>query len=643
VESALPVWIIVIPLIGAIAVLLRSDSDRQRNGIVVGTTLITFVLLLILYKPAIEGGVHYTLSYLPGLDLSFKVDPAGWLVALITAFLWILSSIFGISYMTQEGNRCRYDFFLLCTLSANLGVLLAGDYFTLFIFFEALLFLPYPLIAHKEDARAIKGANLYLYVGVISSLALLAGIVLLKHHTGTIAIQSIAADVSATMSSGIKYQIAALMIIGFGGKAGIFLEHFWLPEAHPVAPTPASALLSGAMIKAGAYGIFRVVTHLFMPQGDSVGEWLTLSNIGYVTIWVGVVTMFFAVLSALISSDSKRMLAFHSVSQMGYIVMGIGCAAYLGREGAMGVAGALYHIVNHALFKAALFLGVGAVYFRTHELDMYKLGGLWRNMPVAAVCLLIAVCGISGIPFFNGFASKTILHHAILEAYEHGHDPFLKFAEIIFIVTAAGTFASNMKLFILTFLGNRPQKYERVGPAPLPMKIAMGGFSAAILFLGFFPNWLLKVVIGPGLASFGFDPGSHGYHLLYDIGTKTSGLGILYPGAESFSAVLHNLLATGQAVLLGSAIMYVGLKFGWFHVKVPKFVTFEFYFTKIFGLFVAFCKKPVSAVSEIIDKIVIGTMVNIWLPLGNPVSLASKVEAWKRKVGQVLKGNVRSG
>lgn len=592
-ETALPVWIIVIPFIGAIALLLRSDSDRYRNWIVVGTTIITFVLLLILYRPVIEGGVRYSFSYLPGLELSFKVDPAGLLIALFTAFLWIVAHIFAISDMTHEGaNRCRFDFFSLCTLGANLGVLLAGDYFTLFIFFEGLLFFPYPLIAHREDAPAIKGANIYLYFGFASSLALLAGIVLLKSYTGSLAIQPIAADMARSMGNGIKYQIAALMILGFGGKAGIFFEHFWLPEAHPVAPSAAHALLSAVMIKAGAYGILRVVCQLFIPQGGSMEEWLTLSHIGYVTIWIGVITMFFAVLSALITSDYKRMLAFHSVSQMGYIVMGIGCAAYLGREGAMGVAGALYHIVNHALFKAALLLGGGAVYFRTHEQDMYKFGGLWRNMPLAAVYLFIAVCGISGIPFFNGFASKTILHHAILESYEHGHDPLLKFAEMIFIVTTAGTFASNMKFFKLTFLGERPHKYENLESEPLPMKIALVAFSAAILFIGFFPNWLLKTIIGPSLASFGFDPISHGYKLLYDVQTKISGMAILYPGAESFANVLHNLLGMGEAVLLGGVIMYVGLKFDLFHIKLPKYATFEFYFTKMLRLFT----EPSSAV-----------------------------------------------
>ncbi len=586
-ETALPLWIIGIPLIGAFALLFRPDSDVYRDRIGVGTSILTFVLLLSLYRPVIEGGVRYSFSYLPGLALTFNVDPAGLLIALVTAFLWIVAHIFAISDMTHETpHRCRFDFFSLCTLSANIGVLLAGDFFTLFIFFEGLLFFPYPLIAHREDAPAIKGANLYLYIGFATSLALLAGIVLLKNYTGSLAIQPIAADMARSMDNGIKYLIAALMIIGFGGKAGIFFEHFWLPEAHPVAPTPASALLSGVMIKAGAYGIFRVVNQLFIPQGESMEGWLALNNIGYVTIWVGIVTMFFAVLSALITSDSKRMLAFHSVSQMGYIVLGIGCAAYLGREGAMGVAGALYHIVNHALFKAALFLGVGAVYFRTHELDMYKLGGLWRNMPVAAVGLFIAVCGISGIPFFNGFASKTILHHAILEAYELKHDGLLLFAEKIFIVTAAGTFASNMKLFYLTFLGERPRKYESVEPEPLPMKIALGALAAAILFFGFFPNWLLKTVIGPGLASFGFDPLSHGYHLLYDVQTKISGMAILYPGGESFANVLHNLLGMGEAVLLGGVIMYVGLKFGWFHIKLSKYATFEFYFTKMLRLIV---------------------------------------------------------
>lgn len=581
-ETSIPLWVVLVPLIGAFALLIKKDSDQFRNGIVIGSSVLPFILLLSLYGSVMKGGAHYDISWLPGFGLSFNIDASGLLIALITAFLWILCSIYSITYMTHEGHRLRYDFFSLLTLTANLGVLIAGDFITLFIFFEGLLIFPYPLIAHKEDAPAVKGANLYLYVGVATSLLLLSGMVLLKTYAGTLAIQSLSPEIAASIGPAIKYQIAILMIIGFGGKAGLFFEHFWLPEAHPVAPTPASALLSAAMIKAGAYGIFRVVNLLFVPQGVSgAGDWLTLSNIGYWTIVIGTITMFFAVVSALISSNSKRMLAFHSISQMGYIVMGIGCAAYLGKDGAMGVAGALYHIVNHALFKAALFLGVGAVYFRTSELDMYKLGGLMKNMPVTAICLLIAVCGISGVPLFNGFASKTILHHAIIEAYEHGHDMTLWFVEKIFIVTAAGTFASNFKLFYLTFRGDRPKQYEAVAPAPLPMKIGMVCFSVAILFLGLFPNWLLETAIGPALAPLGFDAGSHAYQLLYNVQTQVSGLAILYPGAESFGVVLHNLFSALIAVLLGAGLMFGGLKYHWFHAVVPKFATFDFYVTKI--------------------------------------------------------------
>lgn len=586
-ESALPLLVIAIPLIGAFALFLRPDNDRYRNQVTVGTGILALLLLLVLYKPVMEGGVHYSLSFLPGQALTFKVDPAGWLIALVTAFLWIIAHIFGISDMTHEGgNRCRFDFSSLCTLAVNLGVMVAGDYLTLYIFYEGLIFLPYPLIAHREDEPAIKGANLYLYVGFISSLALIAGIVMLKNYTGSLAIETMPADISNSMSPWVKYQIAALMIVGFGGKAGIFGEHFWLAEAHPVAPSPGHALLSGAMIKAGSYGILRVVCQLLIPPDASVQGWLTLSNIGYVLIFVGLLTMLSGVLSALITSDYKRMLALHSVSQMGYIILGIGCAAYLGKDGAMGVAGSLYHTFNHALFKVALLLGGGAVYHRAfHEQDMYKFGGLWRNMPLGAVFLFIAAASISGLPFFNGFASKAILHHAVSDAYALGRDPFLKLAEVIFVVTAAGTFASNMKFFKLTFLGERPKKYENLKSEPLPMKIALGSLAAVMLFVGLFPNFLLDTVIGPGLANFGLDPNSHAYQLLYDVKAGASKMAILYPNGESFGAVLHNLVGSVQAVVLGLILMYAGFKYDLFHIKIPKQLTFVYYAWNVLRFF----------------------------------------------------------
>ncbi len=628
-QGNLPLWIVLIPMIGALLAVARGKSDSARDKIVVGTCLLTLLMLVLMYAPVVNGvhingqffkGISSTYSFMPGFSFTFRVDAAALTVAYVTAFLWLLSGIYAIGYMTIEENRTRYDFFMLATLTANMGVLLAGDFLTLFVFFEGLILFPYALVAHKEDPGAIRGANMYLYLGVVGSLTLLLGISLFYKYTGSVAILPVAQGVAAALTPGKKYLLALLMIIGFGGKAGIFLEHIWLPNAHPVAPTPASALLSGAMIKAGAYGIFRVVCMLFVPPSFKVGEfvsqWATMSNIGYAVIWLGVVGMFLAVLSALITANSKRMLAFHSVSQMGYIVMGIGCAAYMGSHGAMGLAGSLYHIVNHALFKCTLFLGVGAVYFRTHELDMYKLGGLWRNMPIVAAGLFIAACGIAGIPGFNGFASKTLLHHAILEAYEHSallgggaKDFKLKIAEIIFMITAGGTFASNMKLFALTFLGKRQKKHEDVDPAPLAMRVAIILGSVAILFIGLRPNWMLENLIGPALANFNFDPGSHAYHLIYNthIDGIRSTIPLLYTIGTSvpdaLATVIHNLLGGGTAIMMGGMYFVLGMRFGWFHIEVPECCTLGYYYVRVYRLFCSFCKGPWAVLDSLVNMV----------------------------------------
>ncbi len=642
----LPLACILLPVFGGVLAIICHKSDRQRDIIVVSTVVVTSALLVAMYPVVVPGihlhgqlfrGISLSLYFLPGFPMTFNVDPVALVVCMVTAFLWILSGVYAISYMTIEDKRPRYEFFMLATLGADLGVMLAGDFMTLFICFESLLLFPYALIAHKENPGALRGANMCFYLGSVASLGMLGGIAMLGSYTGSITIQPMAKAMATLLPGNLRYIIAALMIIGFGGKAGLFLEHSWLPNAHPVAPTPASCLLSGAMIKAGAYGIIRVCCTLFAPPKGvfDAMQWINMRYIGYAVIWVGIIGMFLAVLSALITPNSKRMLAFHSVSQMGYIVMGIGVAAYLGKDGAMGLAGALYHMVNHALFKASLFLGVGAVYFRTHELDMYKLGGLWRNMPVCAVGLFIAACGIAGIPGFNGFASKTILHHAINEAYAHsahfspyGYPDFkLRVAEIIFMITAGGTFASNMKLFALTFLRKRPEKYRDVAPAPIPMRIAIGMVSVAILFIGLNPNWMLEHLIGPALAYFHYDPASHPYHILYNThalkGAAHSIIPILYPiGKEvagAASEVVHNLLGGGTAVMMGGMYFIIGLRFGLFHVEVPAHNRFDYYYAKVYRGFKWLCTEVVCTISAVIDPIIPKILIDTWQPMTLPL------------------------
>ncbi|MFQ5645545.1 MAG: complex I subunit 5 family protein [bacterium] len=622
-SASLPLLVILAPLFAAFLVAFYGKDSKNRDIITIAGTGIPFFFLLLMIGPVISGtdightlhkGILAAYSFLPGFDFTFKVDPANLLIALVTSFLWLATTIYSTEYMSVEGKEQRFAFFNLLTLMADLGVLLAGDFMTLFFFFEGLVIFPYSLLIHRETEEARRGADNYLYLGVVSGLALLLGIVLLYAQTGSVAITALTQARGAHLTS--RGLIAFLMIVGFGVKAGLFGLHIWMTTGYPNSPNSACALSSGGMIKAGAYGIFRVVNLLFIPVGGwaalkSTGNWVSLHHIGYIVIWVGTITMFMGVLGALISENSNKMLGFHSVSQMGYIVMGIGCAAYMGADGAMGVAGALYHILNHALFKAVLFLGVGAVYFRTKEINMYKLGGLFDNMPVVAICTFIAVMGISGIPGFNGFASKTVLHHAIVEAQHFsasyakaGDDAFsLKLVEIIFMLTAGGTFASNIKMFLLIFKGKRPEKYDNVEDAPLMMRVGLISLSAAIVFIGIFPNFILEHFIGPSLAYMNFSAGSHAYHQLFNLHAASDAshsiIPLLYPVGEgihhAWSVVIENLMGAGIAVSLGGMYFILGMKYGWFHIHIGKGGEFETYYKMILRGFKWICKNPATS------------------------------------------------
>ncbi len=569
-SSYIPLWITLLPLAGAILVLVAHNyyKEKIRDLFLVLFTTVTILLTISLYPQVITLGKQVE-TPLPFLlqGIKFSVDAMGLLFAIFTALLWWVASLYALVYMKHEHKRTRFYFFWLLTLSANLGVVLAGDLFSLFVFFEALGLLAYPLVIHTEKEDALKAGLKYLWMTIFGGLNLLFGILLLYRYTGTFALLPALEELQEAGS--LRYIISGLMILGFGVKAGMVPVHVWLPDAHPAAPSPASALLSGVMIKAGAYGIIRVVSNIFRPPfaGEHVGGgaenlWRVTSSLGYTILWIGIVTMFLGVVMALLQENSKRMLAYHSISQMGYILMGIGCAGYLGHEGALGFVGAIYHVANHALFKACLFLGAGAVFYRTAELNMYKLGGLWRRMPLTAILTLIAALGISGIPLFNGFVSKTILHHAISESVHFGGIR-LKIAEIIFIITGGGTLASFMKLTIFTFLGRMPEKYKAVKSAPPLMIVSMTLLASIIVLFGIFPHLLINGFLIPALKTWGFS--EEALHHLSELRIMT---------AENLMGLLPSMVA-------GVLIFSVGVRYGLFHVHFPKWFGVDYWYVKL--------------------------------------------------------------
>ena len=526
--SILPALALALPLAGAFcAAALGERRARLRNWTAVlfsGGTLITMVALL--SRVLGQGPVYFELGFMRlgnRFACGLEVDGVGAFFAFFASLLWFAASLHSFRYMDHEHKRTRFYFFMLLTQSATLGVFMAADLFSLYLFFEAMGLLAYVLVIHSETPKARTAATKYIGMTVVGGLSLVGGIFLYLGSAGTTSFHPAAE--SAWLTGPFRVAALALLLAGFGVKAGMVPLHVWLPDAHPAAPSPASALLSGVMIKAGAYGILRtVLTFLQQPLSHAAGEGSAahgvegtahavggvaadLRMLGFAIIWIGVATMFTGMLLALVQSDIKRTLAYSSVSQMGYILFGVGCLGYLGSEGAMGMGGALYHVINHALFKGCFFLAAGSVLFCAHELDMYRLGGLWRRMPLTTVFWCLAAAGIMGLPLGNGFVSKTLLHHAILESHHLAEGAHLatagwvKAAEIMFIVTSGGTIGYITKMTYYTFF-RRPSPeqahhLEHVREAPAWMLAGCGLLAAGVLFNGLFPGLLLRGLVGP--------------------------------------------------------------------------------------------------------------------------------------------------
>ncbi len=465
----------------------------------------------------------------------------------LTTLLWLLVSLYGPSYMRQEGKAKTYQAMTSLTLAAVLGVFLADDFFTLLLFFEIMTVASYFWVVHRWDKKSIKAGYFYLFFSIMAGLLLALGMVLLAEAAGQM--PSFSQGVSELQKPGLYPWSLGLLAGGFAIKAGMVPFQLWLPHAHSAAPTPASALLSGLLIKVGAYGLIRVGA--MAGWGRSLAADLTW--LGPALISLGLITMLVGVASALLQADAKRLLAYHSVSQMGYIILGLGCGLYLAEAGGLAFLGALYHIINHALFKAALFLGVGLVYLATKETDLGKLGGLLKKFPWTATFMLIAALGIAGLPGLNGYASKTLLHHGLLQAVAKGPG-WLGWVEKLFNLVGIGTAASFAKLYYLIFL-------KKTAKSQLPReKFALGSLAPALLSLlivaiGSNPHFTAQIILEPAAKALGL------------------------AAAADLAAVNFwqpaDLLSMALSLGLGLAFCWAGLRWGWFAWSPPRWLTIE--------------------------------------------------------------------
>ncbi|MEW6243734.1 MAG: complex I subunit 5 family protein [Bacillota bacterium] len=553
--SALPLLAVVVPMLGAVALVWAARrSEKARNAVAVLSSLLAALFVFAMAPFVKEGTVVFSIGSFMGYPIGFRVDGFAFIVSALASFVWCAATLFSVEYMEHEHARSRYYLFLLVTLGCTLGVFMARDLLTLFLFFELMTFSSYILVIHEQNAESFAAGDVYLYMGVFGGLALLFGIMLLYYYAGTVELSPMLDKI--LRGGGNPYFLAVLFALGFGTKAGMMPLHIWLPKAHPVAPSPASALLSGILIKAGAYGLTRCLLLIFTSaHGDDLALRVS-SMLGYAVLWIGQVTMLLAALMALLQTNVKRILAYSSVSQMGYILTALGIAGYLGHEGAMGFGAALYHMVNHGLFKATAFMAVGSMYIRTHELDLRKLGGLYRRFPFTSAIYVCAFLAITGFPGLNGFASKTLIHHAIVEAEHVTHNHMLLYAERVFTLTSALTACYFIKLGTAFFGPERGHAPH--GSESWSTRIALGALALVMLAIGIFPEYLLERWVVPTAASFGLTG-----HALSELA---------HAHFFEWESIQHVLIPLGAAVML----FVFGTRFRLFEIKPPVWLSVEY-------------------------------------------------------------------
>lgn len=485
---------VLFPLFSALLVYLVCRKNEPLCAplasalIAIELAAVVFVVL----RFASHGAQSFDLSGFVGLGLHLTLDGFRIVLICITAFLWMMTALFSQEYFADSPHRARYYFFYLFTLGATVGLFLSADLFTTFLFLEMVGLTSYVMVIHSESALALKAGQTYLAVAIICGMVMLMGLFLLSHHAGTLVISELPAVWAAHPNKAPLYLAGALILVGFGAKAGMFPLHFWLPEAHPVAPAPASALLSGILTKTGVFGILAISSGLFLHDA----AW------GFLLLCIGMVNMLWGAVLALFSEDLKRTLACSSMSQIGFILVGVGMQGLLGHHNALAVRGTLLHMVNHSLIKLVLFMAAGVVLLRLESTALKDIRGFGRGKPLLLFSFLMGYLGIIGMPLWNGYISKTLLHESIVEyiaelAPLSAQARILGIVEALFLFVGGLTFAYMTKLFVALFVekGEHARGEEYISaPAALAL-----GLSALILpVLGFFPNKLMDSLAGLG-------------------------------------------------------------------------------------------------------------------------------------------------
>ena len=477
-----------VPLVfSVILLLLRVGHPKLLGWVAVAAVSASAALCVSMIPFILGGGVFHVSSWpiVAGLRLTLHVDALSVFMASLSSCFGIAAVLYSVADMSRheevEEGINRYYFGMALFEASMVGLALAGDLLTAYLFWEVVGICSYVLIGfYTEREGNVKASIKALAMTHIPGLVMLIGILAVWTSYGTLdytALPSLIAAYPRLISTPL-----AFMVVGIIAKSVQTPVHTWLPDAG-VAPSPVTAYLhAAAMVKAGVYltaRLLQLVSPLLMP----VGIGFTLSTLGVVTMLVGA-------FMALRQVDVKRLLAYSTVSQIGYMFLGLGLGT------ALGVSGAVFHCLNHALFKGLLFLCAGALIYATGTRSLDEMGGLGLRMPFTAACTLIGALSLIGVPPFNGFVSKFILYEACLQA---GGPVYTAYC-LIALFTSTVTFVYIMKLFHGAFLGPLPERLKEVRDVPAEMRVPLGALAILCVLFGVYPQLPMKLLVVPASA-----------------------------------------------------------------------------------------------------------------------------------------------
>jgi multicomponent Na+:H+ antiporter subunit D len=407
-HSAGPLIAIILPVISLLlAQAVPARYSRLRRAFYVAGSLAAFGTVLS-FLPGILGGEVYGIELIPiveGVSIHLTVDALGYYYGLVLTLLWLLATVYSLGYIKHKHDRF-FSFMALCN-SFLLGCAFSQNILTYFIFYELMTLTSFPLIIHEETDAARSAGIKYLKYAIPAGAVILFAILLHYFRAGgDLSIVSVGTLNLGIASKSVLVAIFLMYFAGFGVKAAIVPLEGWVPDAHPAAPAPASALLSGVILKAGALGIIRVVLNVFgLDLFHTLGLWPIVAIIASVTIVLSSIR-------ALAQDNLKRRLAYSSIGQVSYILLGISLGSY------MGVLGGVMHLAHHALMKGCLFLCSGIIIKQTGKANISEMAGIGHRIPITMICFSVCALAMMGTPLTVGFVSKWLLGRGALQVDE---------------------------------------------------------------------------------------------------------------------------------------------------------------------------------------------------------------------------------